>query len=67
MNYRVEFRKDGAVIGEADGLEDRAAAKRLAVAELAERDAEIALVIDVEGTGTEVASIRQDTMAWDDE
>ena len=67
MNYRVEFRKNGAVIGKADGLEDRAAAKRLAVAEITERDAEIALVIDVEGTGTEVASIRQDTMAWDDE
>jgi hypothetical protein len=67
MTYRVEFRRVGAVIGEADGLEDRVAAKRLAEAEIAEREAEIALVIDVEGTGMEVASIRLDAMQWDDE
>jgi hypothetical protein len=67
MNYRVEFRKEGAVIGEAEGFEDRAAAKRLAEAEIAQRDAEIALVIDVDGTGMEVASIRLDAMKWDDE
>jgi len=67
MTYRVEFRRDGAVIGEAEGLEDRAAAKRLAEAEIAQRDAEIALVIDVDGTGMEVASIRLDAMKWDDE
>ncbi|MGE8130611.1 hypothetical protein SAMN02799625_01116 [Methylobacterium sp. UNC300MFChir4.1] len=67
MTYRVEFRRDGAVIGEAEGLEDRAAAKRLAEAEIAQRDAEIALVIDVDGTGMEVASIRRDAMKWDDE
>ena len=67
MSYRVEFRREGGVIGEAEGLEDRDAAKRLAVAEIAKRDADIALVIDVDGTGTEVASIRQDTMVWDDE
>ncbi|WP_144426185.1 hypothetical protein [Methylobacterium sp. ARG-1] len=67
MTYRVEFRRDGAVIGEAEGCEDRAAAKRLAEAEIAQRDAEIALVIDVDGTGIEVASIRLDAMRWDDE
>ena len=67
MTYRVEFRRDGAVIGEAEGLEDRVAAKRLAEAEIAQRDAEIALVIDVDGTGMEVASIRLDAMKWDDE
>ena len=67
MTYRVEFRREGAVIGEADRLEDRVAAKRLAEAEIARRDAEIALVIDVDGTGTEVASIRLDAMQWDDE
>ncbi|MGT2486095.1 MULTISPECIES: hypothetical protein [Methylobacterium] len=67
MTYRVEFRRDGAVIGEAEGLEDRASAKRLAEAEIAQRDAEIALVIDVDGTGMEVASIRLDGMKWDDE
>lgn len=67
MTYRVEFRRDGAVVGEADGLEDRAAAKRLAEAEIAQRDAEIALVIDIDGTGMEVASIRLDAMKWDDE
>ena len=67
MTYRVEFRRDGAVIGEAEGLEDRAAAKQLAEAEIAQRDAEIALVIDVDGTGMEVASIRLDAMKWDDE
>jgi hypothetical protein len=67
MTYRVEFRRDGAVIGEAEGLEDRAAAKRLAEVEIAQRDAEIALVIDVDGTGMEVASIRLDAMKWDDE
>ncbi|MGU3417011.1 hypothetical protein [Methylobacterium sp. D54C] len=67
MTYRVEFRRDGAVIGEAEGLEDRAAAKRLAEAEIAQRDAEIAIVIDVDGTGMEVASIRLDAMKWDDE
>jgi len=67
MTYRVEFRREGAVIGEVEGLEDRAAAKRLAEAEIARRDAEIALVIDVDGTGTEVASIRLDAMEWDDE
>lgn len=67
MTYRVEFRKEGAVIGEAEGLEDRDAAKRLAEAEIAQRDAAIALVIDVDGTGTEVASIRLDLMKWDDE
>lgn len=67
MTYRVEFRRDGAVVGEADGLEDRAAAKRLAEAEIAQRDAEIALVIDVDGTGMEVASIRLHAMKWDDE
>lgn len=67
MTYRVEFRRDGAVIGEAEGLDDRAAAKRLAEAEIAQRDAEIALVIDVDGTGMEVASIKLDAMKWDDE
>ena len=67
MTYRVEFRSDGAVIGEAEGLEDRAAAKRLAEAEIAQRGAEIAIVIDVDGTGMEVASIRLDAMKWDDE
>ncbi|XYD12678.1 hypothetical protein R1A27_34930 (plasmid) [Methylobacterium sp. NMS12] len=67
MTYRVEFRRDGAVIGEAEGLEDRAAAKRVAEEEIARRDAEIALVIDVDGTGMEVASIRLDAMKWDDE
>jgi hypothetical protein len=67
MTYRVEFRRDGAVIGEAEGLEDRAAAKRLAEAEIAQRYAEIAIVIDVDGTGMEVASIRLDAMKWDDE
>jgi hypothetical protein len=67
MSYRVEFRRDGAVIGDVGGLEDRAAAKRLAEAEIAQRDAEIALVIDVDGTGMEVASIRLDAMKWDDE
>ena len=67
MTYRVEFRRDGAVIGEAEGLEDRAAAKQLTEAEIAQRDAEIALVIDVDGTGMEVASIRLDAMKWDDE
>jgi hypothetical protein len=66
MTYRVEFRRDGVVIGEAEDLEDRAAAKRLAEAEIAQRDAEIALVIDVDGTGMEVASIRLDAMKWDD-
>jgi hypothetical protein len=67
MSYRIEFRRDGAVISEAEGFEDLAAAKQLAKAEVAKRDAEIALVIDVDGTGTEVASIRQDAMVWDDE
>lgn len=67
MTYRVEFRRAGAVIAEAEGLEDRATAKRLAEAEIAQRDAEIALVIDVDGTGMEVASIRSDGMRWDDE
>lgn len=67
MAYRVEFRRDGTVIGEAEGLEDRVAAKRLAEAEIVQRDAEIALVIDVDGTGMEVASIRLDAMKWDDE
>lgn len=67
MTYRVEFRRDGAVIGEVVGLEDRATAKRVAETEIARRDAEIALVIDVDGTGTEVASIRLDAMKWDDE
>ncbi len=67
MTYRVEFRRDGAVIGEAEGLEDRSAAKRLAEAEIAQRNAEIALVIDVDGTGMEAASIRLDAMKWDDE
>jgi hypothetical protein len=67
MSYRIEFRREGAIISEAKGLEDLAAAKRLAEADVAQRDADIALVIDVDGTGTEVASIRQDTMVWDDE
>lgn len=67
MTYRVEFRRDGAVIGEAEGLENRTVAKRVAEAEIARRDAEIALVIDVDGTGMEVASIRLDAMKWDDE
>jgi len=67
MTYRVEFRRDGVVIGEVDSLEDRAAAKQLAEAEIAQRDAEIALVIDVDGSGMEVASIRLDAMRWDDE
>lgn len=67
MNYRVEFRRNGAVIGEAQGLDDRDAAKQLAEAEIAKRDAEIALVIDVDGTGMEVASLRRDAMRWDDE
>jgi hypothetical protein len=67
LTYRVEFRRDGAVIGEAEGFEARAAAKWLADAEIAQRDAEIALVIDVDGTGMEVASIRLDAMRWDDE
>ena len=67
MTYRVEFRQAGAVIGEADGLQDRASAKQLAQIQIAVRDADIAIVIDVEGTGTEVASIRRDTMVWDDE
>ena len=67
MTHRVEFRRAGAAIGEAEGFQNRAAAKRLAQTEIDERDADIAIVIDVEGTGTEVASIRRDTMVWDDE
>lgn len=67
MTYRIEFRREGAVIGEVEGLEDRAAAKRVVEEEIRTRNAEIALVIDVDGTGTEVASIRLDAMKWDDE
>lgn len=67
MTYRIEFRREGAVIGEAEGFADRVAAKRVAQAEIAKRDADIALVVDVDGTGTEIASMQRDTMIWDDE
>ena len=67
MTYRIDFYREGAVVSVVKDLEDLSAAKRTAEKEVATRDAEIALVIDVDGTGTEVASIRQDTMVWDDE
>jgi hypothetical protein len=34
---------------------------------MARFDAEIAIVIDVDGSGVEVASIRREAMVWDDE
>ncbi|WP_455964530.1 hypothetical protein [Methylorubrum aminovorans] len=67
MAYRVEFRKDGAVSGEVHDLEDRATAKLVAVEQMARFDAEIAIVIDVDGSGVEVASITREAMIWDDE
>lgn len=67
MSFAVEFRREGAIVAEADGLPDRAAAKRLAEAEIAKHYADIAIVIDINGSGMEVASFRQDTKVWDDE
>ncbi|BDL41773.1 hypothetical protein [Methylorubrum sp. GM97] len=67
MAYRIEFRKDGVVSGEIHDLEDRETAKLVAVEQMARFDAEIAIVIDVDGRGVEVASITREAMAWDDE
>lgn len=67
MTYRIQFHREGAIIGEVEGLADRASAKRFAEAEIVEREADTAVVIDVTGPGTKVASIRQDMMMWDDE
>lgn len=67
MAYRVEFRKEGAVAGEVHDLENRAAAKLVAVEQIERFDAEIAIVIDVDGSGVEVASISREAMVWDDE
>ncbi|WP_043706456.1 hypothetical protein [Methylorubrum extorquens] len=52
--------------GEIHDLEDRATAKVVAVEQMALFDAEIAIVIDVDGSGVEVASITREAMAWDD-
>lgn len=67
MAYRVEFRKDGVVSGEIHDLEDRATAKLVAVEQMALFNAEIAIVIDDDGSGVEVASITREAMVWDDE
>ncbi|MCY1644813.1 hypothetical protein [Methylorubrum sp. SL192] len=67
MSYRVGFRKDGVVSGEIHDLEDRDTAKLVAVEQMARFDAEIAIVIDVDGSGVEVASISREAMVWDDE
>ncbi|CAO4141930.1 hypothetical protein LPLAFNJD_LOCUS1061 [Methylorubrum aminovorans] len=67
MAYRIESRKEGAVSGEVHDLEDRDTAKLVAVEQMALFDAEIAIVIDVDGSGVEVASITREAMVWDDE
>ena len=67
MVFRVEFRKDGAVSGEVRDLEDRATAKLVAVEQMMQFDVDIAIVIDVDGSGVEVASITREAMVWDDE
>jgi hypothetical protein len=67
MAYRIEFYREGAVVDDGTVVDHLPNAKHVAERALqtARNDADFARVIDL-GSGFEVASIRRDTMVWDD-